>query len=598
MKKINMNVRKTFFLLILLNAIAAIAVVLGWVKYSTSLEDVQSAHASRLESYLLADEFRQSSDDLTRLVRTYVVTGDISYKDQYFSIVEIRSGKKGRPDQYHRIYWDFVAGGNAVPRPSGPAKPLLTLMKEASFSEAELGKLADAVSLSDALIKLEVEAMALVEGKGKENGATPEDIARARDLVHSRQYHLSKGKIMQPVDEFFVLLDQRTGAAVAAAQSTAGVNEKLVFVALGAMIATMIVLCAFVFIRVIGGLEKLKQAMDKIVGGTLETSVPFQDRSDEIGEMANSVEVFREAAMEKLRLEKEQESQREAMEGDARRQRQEVAELFQSQVAEVLESLGASADQMRGTANALSGLATDSAQQSSSALDASTEATNNVQAVAGATEELSASISEISSQVAKATEIVGTATSAARESNAQVTSLAEDAQKIGEVIELISDIAEQTNLLALNATIEAARAGDAGKGFSVVANEVKSLAAQTAKATEEIASQITRVQDATGRTAETIQNIAKTMDDVNIYTSSIASAVEEQEAATGEISSNVQQAANGTENVNANISKVTNSIAETQQSAGEVEKVSANIANETGRLREAVKSFLDQMMAA
>src|SRR5262249_6109079 len=159
---------------------------------------------------------------------------------------------------------------------------------------------------------------------------------------------------------------------------------------------------------------------------------------------------------------------------------------------------------------------------------ASEQASTNVQTVASAAEELSASIAEISRQVSQAAKVAGDAVSRATATNQSVAALAEGAQKIGDVVKLINDIAGQTNLLALNATIEAARAGEAGKGFAVVASEVKSLANQTAKATDEIAAQIQGIQASTKDAVTAIREIAGVIGQVSEISTTIAAAVEEQ----------------------------------------------------------------------
>ena len=187
--------------------------------------------------------------------------------------------------------------------------------------------------------------------------------------------------------------------------------------------------------------------------------------------------------------------------------------------------------------------------------------------------------------------------SEAERTNSTVHSLAEAAQKIGEVVQLINDIASQTNLLALNATIEAARAGEAGKGFAVVASEVKSLANQTAKATEEIAAQVTGIQQASGTAVDAIQAIGKIIAEIDEISTGIAAAVEEQGAATGEISRNVQEAAAGTQEVSTNIASVNAAAAETGQAAGAVLASADELNGHADRLKVEVDRFVAEVRA-
>ena len=184
----------------------------------------------------------------------------------------------------------------------------------------------------------------------------------------------------------------------------------------------------------------------------------------------------------------------------------------------------------------------------------------NVQAVAAGAEELAASVAEISRQVSVALSVSEEAVTQAETATKVVSGLASAAQKIDQVVELINTIAGQTNLLALNATIEAARAGEMGKGFAVVASEVKQLAAQTSRATDEIASEIAAVQQITSEAVSTIAGISSTITRINGVSSSIASAVEEQAAVTQDMSGNMQTAAHGVESIARTLGEISDSV--------------------------------------
>jgi methyl-accepting chemotaxis protein len=276
----------------------------------------------------------------------------------------------------------------------------------------------------------------------------------------------------------------------------------------------------------------------------------------------------------------------------------ELASAFEAKIGGIVEQVAAAAVEMQNTASSMTRTADDAAQRASTVSSASQAASASVQQVADATGELSASISEIGVQASRSTEIAGKATDEARRTNEVVGGLAAGAQRIGEVVTLIQDIASQTNLLALNATIEAARAGEHGKGFAVVASEVKALAAQTARATEDIGSQIQGIQNATADAVTAIQTIGTTIAEVDSIAGAIAAAVEEQGASTKQIAGNVQDAARGTEAVSVNVGGLTHASGEVGAAATRVLGSANALTTLADRLRHEVGAFVTSIRAA
>jgi methyl-accepting chemotaxis protein len=344
-------------------------------------------------------------------------------------------------------------------------------------------------------------------------------------------------------------------------------------------------------------IRELQRAMQLLSAGDLDTEIVRSRQNDEIGAMKETLTVFRDSMIEARALAREQDKDRVVKAERAAHMETKIAE-FEGAMRTALDNLAQSANSMQSTAQSMSNTADQSNALVNAVASAAEETSVNVQTVSSGTEQLSSSIEEISKQVVTSAAIAKKAVDEAGATDATVQSLADSASRISVVVDLIQTIASQTNLLALNATIEAARAGEAGRGFAVVASEVKSLASQTAKATEEIRTQIASMQQVTTSAVGAIQGIGRIIGEIDNVTTTIAAAVEEQGAATREIARNIQHAAGGTSEVSSNIVGVSTASAEAGAAATEVLSASDALRREADMLRGEIDAFLNNMRAA
>jgi len=524
-------------------ALVAVAVFLVF-SLNGKVDDYAVVSDQRYHSYLLADELRQSSDDLTRLGRTYAITSDNDYEKMYFDILDIRNGKKPRPEGYHKIYWDLMLDYGNKPKTDGEAAPLLDLMKDYGFSDEEFALLEEAQANSNALVNLEVQAMNAVKGR-YQNGASGDysiekapDLELARNLLHGKQYHIEKAKIMKPIDQFFTALESRTHNA-----NASSLDSVHGYVTAMTVMLVLILICAVsnyyvIKFRVSDRIRNTSRTLTKIGKQSDLTLIMDIDHNDEVGNIASNIN----AMISKFR--------------------QTITNITDMSDA-VQASSRVIADTVE-TGKHMSERQKSETTQAAAAVEEMTTALSEVARNTSEASEYTQRANEFADQgkdiVSNTIEQIRTLSSEFEATSTVINELAKETDNVGGVLVVIKSIAEQTNLLALNAAIEAARAGEQGRGFAVVADEVRSLAQRTQESTAEIEEMISNLQNKASRAIESIESGAKrlasttttveaadtaliqiveSMASLENLTTMIASATEEQASVSGEISRNI-----------------------------------------------------------
>ncbi|WP_165671377.1 methyl-accepting chemotaxis protein [Metapseudomonas otitidis] len=527
--------------------VSALLLLYSYYSMTQAMNAFISVAENRYQSYLLADELRQSSDDLTRLARTYVVTADPEYERQYMQVLDIRNGKAPRPRNYERIYWDFVAAGDTKPREDTSAVALTDLMKAAGFTPEEFAKLQEAQANSNDLVQTEVKAMSAVKGLFADSAGNyvvkgEPDLALARDLLHSKDYHRYKARIMKPVDDFFVLLDARTQAAVNDSFHAMTAAKQLFIGVLAGLLAAIAALIFVNSLRLKALLGASPTELDQVVTALSQGNLAIRFPAYGSGSVMENLHTMNTTL--KAMIEKSLRTSRSLL-GSIEQISNSVSSASQRsrQQSEMSEMMATAVHEMAATVQEIAGSANQAAKASQRAL-------TEVQSAGNAVNESSRRIESMASDISHASDAVG--------------QLASQVASIDQVLAVIRSISEQTNLLALNAAIEAARAGEMGRGFAVVADEVRTLAGRTQGSTDEIQQMIAGLkkgaedavasmqtgQSATDngvqealKTRQSLKVIAEQIEAISDMNRQAATATEEQSITTDDISHNITNVA-------------------------------------------------------
>lgn len=533
-QSVKVSKRNIFLRNVIISAVLLGLVALSFIGMVVANRQLSAAELQRYVSYQLADELRQSSDDLTRLARTYVITQNAEYEREYLAILDIRNGKKPRPQNYNRIYWDFVAVGGQAPRPdSGETIPLLDLMRQNGFTDAELAKLDEAKKNSDGLVGIEVEAMGLVK-----KDTSPEALGKAALMMHDARYHAEKAKIMRPIDDFYQRMEARTSDAIAEASTVAN-TLTLLFVFAAACLTVMLWVTYRSLQNVLGApMEVVKQSIARMSDG--DFSQPIQAGKSEDNLMAHLAEMQQRLSslIERVR---------------------HASQLLSQQTSDInsaaTDAVGYARDQAQATAAMAASL-----EQLVVSINHASDNARDTQAVAASSEH---TLEHGGTVIRETVTSIESIAARVRSTSGSVGELNVHAQQINIIVNVIKDIADQTNLLALNAAIEAARAGEQGRGFAVVADEVRKLAERTAMSTQEITATISKIQQGTEQSVQSMSDGVRSVDQGVEMANQAGSALQEIRhsasqiiAGISDISHVLQEQATAANHVASNVERV------------------------------------------